>query len=309
MDGLRPPQPRSSLRQNRGPGLSDNMRGAAFMATAMAGFTFNDALMKHVLGEMGVFQAMLLRGIAATLIIAVLAWRQGALAALPPRRERARIAWRSLGEIGATVLFLSALALLPFATTSAIIQALPLAVTLAAAAFLGEPVGIRRLGAIVAGFCGVLLIVRPGTDGFNAAALLALGSVACIVLRDLATRGLAEGTPSLLVALATAVTITLTGGIGTLVAETWVPVTPVLAVSLLIAAGFLIVGYLFSVKAMRVGDIDAVAPFRYTALVWAMLIGLFVFGEIPDAWMLAGSAVIVAAGLFTLARGQGTPPA
>jgi drug/metabolite transporter (DMT)-like permease len=177
--------------------LSDNMRGAVFMMLSMAGFSLNDAFLKTVAGELPLFQAVFLRGLIVVALTGALGWSQGAFAYRPGRRDRRLIGWRCLGEIGGTICFLTALFNMPIANASAILQSVPLAVTLGAALFLGEPVGWRRYLAIGVGFMGVLVIVRPGAEGFNAYALWAVAAIGFIVVRDLSTRSLSPGAPAL----------------------------------------------------------------------------------------------------------------
>lgn len=281
--------------------LSDNVKGAVLMSVSMAAFVSNDALVKLASADVTLFQTLFLRGLVATsLILAIAIWRKELLVSVA-RVDRPILALRLLGEVGATVCFLTALFNMPIANVTAILQALPLAVTLGAAVFLREPVGWRRWMAIGVGFIGVLIIVRPGSDGFNSFALLALAAVGFVVLRDLTTRRLTKGVPSIQVALLTAVAITVVGGVMAPVTQ-WNPVTPNAMIYLAAAACFLVFGYLFSVMVMRVGEIAVVAPFRYSVLLWAIILGVLVFDEYPDGWTLVGSAVLVAMGLYTFHR-------
>jgi drug/metabolite transporter (DMT)-like permease len=281
--------------------LSDNARGAALMAASMAGFVANDALMKAAFETTPFFPAILVRGLLATVMIAALAAARGVLAPPIARSDRPLIALRVATEVGATLCFLTALVNMPIANATAVLQALPLTVTLGAALLLGEPVGWRRWAAIGVGLAGVLIMLRPGPDGFDAHALWALGAVACVTVRDLVTRRLSRGAPSVFIALLTAVAITLTGAVGSL-GQPWPSLAPATLATLAAAAAFLLVGYLTGVAAMRVGEVAAVSPFRYTVLLWAMLLGWLFFGETPGPWMLSGAAVVVAAGLYTLHR-------
>ena len=148
--------------------ISENARGALYMMVAMAGFVCNDTMMKLASAELTLFQAVFLRGLMASALMAALAVARGELMHRVAPVDRRTLALRAVGEIGGTICFLTALFNMPIANATAILQAMPLAVTLAAALFLGERVGWRRYGAICAGFVGVLIIVRPGTDGFNA---------------------------------------------------------------------------------------------------------------------------------------------
>lgn len=280
---------------------SDNMRGAGFMMASMAGFSLNDALIKTVAGELPLFQAVFLRGCFATALIGLLAWRQGALAFRPGRRDRRLIGQRVVGEIFGTVCFLTALFNMPLANASAILQSAPLAVTLGAALFLGERVGWRRYLAIAVGFAGVLVIVRPGSEGFSVYSLFALATIVFIVLRDLSTRCLTPGAPAAHVVFVTSGVMTAAAGIAAFATE-WRAFDAAHLVVLAAAGAALLVGYVFGVQSMRIGEIGFTQPFRYTLIVWAILFGIALFGEWPDAWMLAGTAIVVATGLFTLSR-------
>lgn len=280
---------------------SDNFRGALYMSIAMAAFTANDTCMKAVTAELPLYQAIVLRGALTTLALLVIGWRMGTIRLRLPATDLRRIGWRTLGEVTGTVTFLSALKHMPLANLSAILQALPLAVTLAAAAILREPVGWRRMVAITIGFVGVLIIVRPGTDGFDVWSLIGLASVACVVLRDLATRGLSRDVPSVTVALYAAVSVALTGLV-LVPFSGWEAVSPRIAGLIVAAAGFLIMGYLAVVMAMRVGEISLVAPFRYTALIFAIMLGWVVFGQLPDGWTLVGATIVIATGIYTFYR-------
>lgn len=282
---------------------SDNLKGGLLMMACMAGFAFNDAVMKTLSGEVPLFQAVFLRGILATGFVALLAWQQGALQVSTLRGNLRPITWRTLGEIGGTVCFLSALFNMPFANVTAIMQSLPLAITLGAFLIFKEQVGWRRWAAIGLGFVGVLIIVRPGSEAFNVYTLVALGAVAFISLRDLATRGLSKGVPSLLVALITSIAVTVLSGLAACF-EVWAPLSLPLLVTLALAALFLLTGYACSVAAMRVGDVAFIAPFRYTILIWAILLGFIFFNEVPDTATWIGAALVVATGLFSFWREQ-----
>ena len=280
---------------------NDNMRGSALMVAAMAAFTVNDACMKAVTVTMPLYQAILLRGLLTVAMLLLIARYLGGLKFRLGRKDAAMVAIRSLAEVAGTVTFLTALRHMPLANISAILQVLPLAVTLAAAVVLRERIGWRRMSAILVGFAGVLMIVRPGTDGFDTWALLALLSVACVVVRDLATRRLSAQVPSVTVAVFAAASVAAMAGV-TVPFTDWAPVSLTQSAQIVGASGFLIVGYLSIVMAMRVGDISVVAPFRYSALVVAIALGWLVFGQFPDAWTLTGSAIVIATGVYAFYR-------
>ncbi len=280
---------------------SDNVRGAVFMAVCMAFFVLNDTVMKLAAGQFSLFQAMFLRGIAATAMIGLLAWYQNAFSYIISRKDRRILIVRIVGEVGATLAFLNALFNMPLANATAILQALPLVVTLAAALFLREAVGWRRYLAIIIGFSGVLIIVRPGAEGFNIFSVSAIAAVLFVTLRDLATRQLSAGIPSVLVTFLASFMVMTTGAALSPLME-WKPVEISGLFLLFVAAVFIIFGYLFSVMAMRVGEISFASPFRYTILIWAIILGYVVFGDVPDSWTIFGTAIIVATGMFTFYR-------
>lgn len=281
--------------------FSENVRGAAFMGASMAGFALNDMMMKLSSADLSLFQAIFLRGLFVTAFIGLLAWRKQVLFVRIARRDCGIMGLRLIGEIGGTFCFLTALFNMPIANATAILQALPLAITLASALFLGEAVGWRRYSAIALGFMGVLIVIRPGSEGFNEYSFWALVAVGFIVVRDLVTRKLSSQVPSLLVGFSTAAGITLAAAV-LLPTMEWRPVGSEHVMRLGVAAVFLMVAYVFSIKAMRVGDISFISPFRYTGLIWSILIGLLVFGDGLDQWTLIGSTFIVAMGIYTFYR-------
>ena len=281
--------------------LSDNLRGAGFMVIAMTAFTIGDACMKSVAADMPLYQAVTLRGLVTLPLLVLIGHLTGGLH-LRATLKAGRMVWlRLLGEVVSTLTFFVALVQMPLAVLSAILQSLPLAVTAGAALFLGEKVGWRRMLAIAVGFGGVLLIIRPGPDGVNAAALVALVSVAFVVLRDLSTRRLPVSVPSATMALLSAASVTLLGAVLSM-AEPWQPVPP-RAWGLLPLAGVCVVtGYIFIIRVMRVGEVSFTTPFRYTSLLVALILGWVFFGEWPDGLTLLGAGIVVASGLFTVLR-------
>lgn len=281
--------------------LSDNMRAALLMMLSMTAFTVNDTFMKLASDGIPFFQSIFVRGAMISAGLLIYAGLRGQLRYRPARRDWVIIGLRTFAEAAGTVVFLTALYRMPIANLSAILQALPLTVTLAAALFLREPVGWRRLSAILIGFIGVLLIIQPGTDGFTIYALYGVIAVGFVTLRDLAARKLSPDIPSGIVALGAAIGVTVMAGVGTLGGE-WAPMALTDFLKLVAASGCLIVGYIAAVSAMRAGEIGFVAPFRYTSLLVSLLIGLFVFHEWPDRLTLIGAAIVVATGLFTLYR-------
>lgn len=283
------------------PGPGDNLRGAVLMCLSMLGFGCNDAVMKLVMQQMPLYQAISLRGAVMLVALALLARRDGGLRLRVGPGDRWPMIWRVIGEVGSTLLFLNALHVMAIADLSAVMQALPLAVMLGAAIFFHEPLGWRRSSAVVVGLLGVLIILRPGSGTFGVWALVALGAMLLMVLRDLVTRNLGRGINSATIAFHAALGVTAMGVLGSL-GEGWVMPGPTQLALLVLSAGFLTLGYITAVAAMRVGEISYVAPFRYSSLIVAILAGLLIFGEWPDLWTWAGSALVVGAGAYTIWR-------
>jgi S-adenosylmethionine uptake transporter len=281
--------------------MTPNLNGALLMMGSMAAFTFNDTLIKMTEGAVPLSQLLVLRGgLSSLLILGLVIWL-GSLKTRISSKDWGLIAIRSASEVAAAYAFITALLNMPLANVTAVLQVLPLTVTLGAAVVFKEQIGWRRMTAILIGFAGMLLIVRPGPDGFNIYAGYALLAVASVTVRDLVTRRLSKDVPSMMVTLAAAVIVTAFAGILSL-GQDWVPVSNKNA-GLIVGSSFFILGaYLCSVLAMRVGDISFTAPFRYTGLIWALFLGWVIFGDWPTPLTMLGAAIVVGTGLFTLYR-------
>jgi drug/metabolite transporter (DMT)-like permease len=279
---------------------SDSLRGIAAMLAAMAAFVANDALMKIASATLPTGQVIFIRGVMMAPIL-------GALLAttLPPGTSRfllhPGVVMRSTAEIGAAVLYLSALFHMPIAECTAILQFTPLALTAGAAVFLGMPVGWRRWLATMVGLAGVLIIIRPGASAFNPYAILALLSVVFITARDLTTRTLGAHVPATVIAFASAISVAI-AGLGLMPFEAWQPLTWETAAVLAAASLVLLFAQYWIIFAMRTGNIAVVAPFRYSIILWAILAGFLVWHEVPDAPTWLGIAIVTAAGLYTFLR-------
>ncbi len=280
----------------------DNLRGILLILMAMALFTVEDAFIKHLSGRIPVGQLLIMIGTGSTLIF-------GLTAIALRKRPFARAAWRRpfllrmMTEAGAAAAFTTALSLVDISVVAAVFQATPLAVTLGAALFLGEDVGWRRWTAILIGFGGVLLIIRPGLAGFDPAALLVVIAVLCVAARDLITRRMDVAVDSLVVAFQGSAAVLMAGPVLLLVtAGVAVPPTASEAGMILTAMIFGAVGYYGIVAGMRIGEASVVTPFRYTRLLFSIMAGMIIFGERPDALTFAGAALIIATGLFTILR-------
>lgn len=271
------------------------------MACAMAGFTINDALAKSVTQLASVGQIMFIRGALATVLIYLLARRAHAVISFSLLRNP-WIMTRVLCEILGSITYLMALSLIPLANAAAILQSLPLAVTLGAALFLREPVGWRRWLAILVGFIGVMLIIRPGAEGFTLAALYVLGSVFFAATRDLVTTRISKAVPTIVVTLLTAAGNTFGGAVLIPLQGGWQPISVSTFAILLAAAVMLLIGYQCIIQALRTGEISFIAPFRYSSMLWAIGLGIVVFQNWPEPTILIGMAIVVLSGLYTFHR-------
>ena len=270
------------------------------MVLAMGSFVANDTMVKLVGTSLPVGEIIALRGIMAALFIAAICASQGVLASLPQLRNKSVLARASL-DLVATILFITALMHMEIANLTAVLQAVPLAVALLSVLFLGEKVGWRRASAIVLGFIGVLLIVKPAPQTLTLYDFFALLVVVAVAVRDLVTRRIPARVPTLIVALANAVFVTL-GGAMLLLFEGYVMPQGWQIAYLAVAAVFLASGYMFMVATLRLGELSATAPFRYTIMIFAIMSGILVFSEFPDVLAITGMVLIVATGLYAAHR-------
>ncbi|MCF6272964.1 MAG: DMT family transporter [Rhodobacteraceae bacterium] len=280
---------------------SDNLIGILLMLGAMAAFAVEDTFIKKLALSMGTGQILVMLGVGGFAIFAVLAkWRGEVIFSrdlwLGP------VLLRNFGEIIGTSGYVLAVVLTPLSSASAILQATPLAVALGAALFLGQTVGWRRWIAIGVGFVGVLIVIRPGLEGFQPASLFAVMGVIGLSIRDLATRAMPARVSSMVLS-AYGFGVVIPAGLFMMLFE-GPPVLPVGVDAVYITAALIVgpVGYYMIVAAMRIGEVAVVTPFRYVRLVFAMAFGVLVFGEVLDFYTLLGAGVIIGSGLFTIYR-------
>ncbi|SDI05017.1 DMT family transporter [Lutimaribacter saemankumensis] len=280
----------------------ENLRGAAMMVAAMAAFAIEDMFIKRLSVDISTGQILMMLGAGGALVFGLLASRRGARLFSPVLLTRP-VLLRNLGEVIGTMGFVTAIALTPLSSASAILQATPLAVTLGAAVFMQEAVGWRRWSAILVGFAGVLLIIRPGLEGFEPASLFAVQGVIGLAIRDLATRAVPREIGAMQLS-AYAFGLLVPTGLVLLLVQGHSLTTPLPAQWGQFAGALVlgIVGYYSIVAAMRLGEVAVVTPFRYSRLIFAIIIGVTVFGERPDSLTLTGAALIVGSGLYTLLR-------
>lgn len=288
-------------------GADGNLAGSLWMVASMAGFAVEDAFLKAASQKIPVGEAILLMGLIGIVTFSLLAMR----AKQPPLPRAAftgTMATRSAFEITGRLFYALAIALTPISVASSILQATPLVVVLGAAVMFREKVSPSRWALILLGFVGVLIILRPGPSGFDALSLLALIAMAGFAGRDLATRAAPPALSNAQLGVTGFIMLALSGVI--ILAVSGGALLPD-ALTLLLVAGAALFGisaYAALTTAMRTGEVGVVTPFRYTRLLFAMVLGITVFGERPDAATLLGAAVIVSCGIILLAQTRRRSP-
>ena len=280
---------------------ANNVRGSLFMVLAMAAFALEDMFIKAATVTIPVGQVLLMFGLCGMIVFAALARYHGDRVFDPSSFSRI-MAIRSVCEIMGRLCFTLAIALTPLSNASAILQATPLVVAVGAVLIFGETVGWRRWSAICIGFVGVLLILRPGLSGFEPASIFAVLGTIGFAGRDLATKAAPPQLTNAQLGVYGFAMLLVAGAIALI--HTGGAIWPDAAVVIKVAAATLfgVLAYSALTGAMRLGEVSAVAPFRYTRLVFAMVIGIVIFGERPDTLTLTGSAIVVGSGLYTVWR-------
>ena len=275
------------------------------MTIGSVGYVVNDAAVRRITNEgPGVYQALCMRSLLLVLVLGATGLVRG------ERTQRFHfgrpMVVRVGAEVAASALFFAAIVRLEFANAQAILQVSPVAVTLAAALILGERVTRAQYAAILAGFVGVMIVVRPATDGFSGWSLLVLAAAALLVVREFATRSIDDAVPAISVALVTAAglavltaALSLPGG--------WRGLNGTAVGYLALSVVALVVGYLFTIETVRVGDLSVSSPFRYTVIVGAVVAGYLLFDEVPDRFTVIGSLVIIASGLWSIRLDRSVP--
>lgn len=291
-------------------------RSILLMIGASGCFAANDAIVKFVSQSLPGPQLIFLRSLIAAGFFLLMIRQQGVMPRLAGTLQP-RVLARSACDAFGTVMYLLSLFHLPLANATAINLAAPVFMTLFAVLFLGERASPARWVAVALGFAGVLAVVQPTGDGFNAWALLCIGGTLLQALRDLLTRGIDPTLPSMVIALSTTAFLAVVAGAMTLT-QGWAPVALRQLLLLALAAGFLATAYLFLIASLRAGDISLTAPFRYTALLFAVVLGYALWGRWPNAWAWAGIALLVGSGVYAAhreharhvpTRAPGSPPA
>ena len=270
------------------------------MLVGAAVLTLNDGLIKLLAGTYPTGELLFIRGIFVWPWILLFVMRRGGFASLRIRNIKGQ-ALRGCCVIAGAFLFITGLRHLALADAIAIAFTGPLFITAMAPLVLREKVGWRRWLAVMAGFAGVLFMLRPGSDALQWAIVFPLGAAICGGLRDLVTRRIA-GTETTVAVLAVTTTAVLLAGLATAPFVDWVQPRPADIATFAASGALIAVAHSLMIEAFRRGEATLVAPFKYSALLWATLIGYLMFGELPDTWTLIGAVVIVLTGLYVLHR-------
>ena len=274
-------------------------RGIAYTILGGALLTTNDAVLKWLTGDYPVGQIMFVRGMFVFLPIALLVWRTGGSDALRINSIRGQ-SLRAVFAFTSGFLFITGLAFLPLADAIAITFAGPLFITALAPPLLGEHVGWRRWSAVLIGFAGVMVMIRPGAGAVQWAALLPLAASLSGAFRDLMTRRMAATETSISIMGFTNAAVVL-AGLSTWPFG-WVPLVPG-DVGLMALSGMLVGGaHFLLIERYRWAEAALVAPFKYTNMIWAVTFGFAVWGDLPDTWTVIGVAVVIGSGLFIVRR-------
>jgi drug/metabolite transporter (DMT)-like permease len=279
----------------------DNTRAILLMTGAMACFALVDAFVKLTSRTLNAGQIIGVSSLLTFVVFAAWVWRDGGRL-LTRQALNPALMIRNSGEVIGSVGIVIALSLAPLSTVSALGQAQPLAITAMAAVFLGERVGWRRWLAVVLGFMGVLIILRPGLGDFDPNLLWVLLYIFGLGARDVASRALPREVSTQFAVAWSMLPLAIAGFVVMQFQGGWRPVGGMAALWLSSMTLAVVVALWMITSALRAGEVSTVAPFRYTRIVFALIIAFAVFGEVPDLWTWLGAALIVGSGLYAFFR-------
>lgn len=274
-------------------------RGIACMVGGGLLLTMNDAVVKWVSGDFQLGQILVSRGLAALIVIAlVLCWRRE-FHVFRVRYPKVQLT-RAVLMIASTFLFISGLRLMPLAENIAIAFVGPIFVTALAPLILAERVGWRRWSAVLVGFTGVLVMLRPGGESLNWAALFPAGAALCGAFRDLLTRRISHTEATGTTLFYSTLGVTLAGA--AVAPFAWQPPGATDLALLALAGLLLCAAHFLHIETFRFAEAALVTPFKYSSLLWAGVLGFLVWGDTPDRWTLLGATLLIASGLYIFHR-------
>ena len=281
--------------------MSEDFRGAVLMMICMGAFVLNDAFVRLAGDSLPLAQILFYRALLTTITLVLVAFYTGVLKLKVSSQDKWLIFFRSITEALTAYFFLTAVMNMPFANVTAILQILPMTVTLAAAVMFKEKVGAFRILLIFLGFLGVILIINPAKDGFTIYAGYALISVLLITIRDLLSRKLSVDVPTLIPTVSASLGVLLFSIL--LITKTaFQPLNLQNSFFIVAAAFFIIFGYYTAILVMRSGEISFISPFRYTAVLFALMLGFVFFDEQPDGIAFLGMTIVIISGIALMIR-------
>jgi len=285
------PNPPAARSQNQ------TLKAIALMIAGAALLSANDAASKYLTQSYPIGQVICLRHAATLLVIVpyiawVSGWRAARVVQWPGQ------VFRGLLFLGSAVFMVASLSVLPLSTVVAIVFASPIFVALLSLPLLNERVSAKRWLAVLIGFAGVLVIVRPGSAGFAWVLLLPVVCAFVNGLRDVVTRRLSRSETTISILLCSTVIVML-GGLAS-APFGWIAVDANSALWFVVAGVCNAGAHFLLIEALRLGEAAAVAPFRYTTLLWATLFGFMLWHEVPSAWVAIGGLLIVVGGWYSV---------
>ena len=280
--------------------IDSPVRGIVLMMAGILMLTINDATGKWLTDDYPVSQVISLRSVFILIPLSVFIFVRGGLLAFRPTRITNHLL-RSFFFIGSTFCIVAALSLMPLADAIAFTFISPIIIAALAPFVLGEKIDRRRWAAIIIGFIGVLVMLKPTQDSFQWAAFIALAAVCFSALRDMITRRISAEEHSDLILFYSTIAVMIVG----LVAAIFFPwrMPNYSDFGLFALVGVLNGGaHYLLIEAHRWAEASVIAPFRYSGLVWAIILGFFIWDDIPDVWVLLGSVLVVSSGLYILQR-------
>ena len=281
--------------------IMENLRGILFMILAMAGFAFEDLFIKMLSAHLPISEVIIILGFTGSIVFLIIALLQRAPIFHKDLLNK-HVIIRTICELLGAVFFVTAIALTPLSSATAILQITPLLVTIGAVIFFREKVGWRRWTAVFVGFMGVLLIVRPGFEGFMPASIFALLGSLFLAARDLATRAMQVKLPSVTIALYAFIAFGISGILIIPFNSPMIIPTSNQMIYFIGASTFGVIAYYSLVISSRIGEMSVISPFRYSRIVFAMLLAIIILGERPDSLTLIGATIIVVSGFYTFIR-------
>ena len=271
------------------------------MILAMAGFAFEDLFIKMLSAHLPISEVIIILGFTGSIVFLIIALLQRAPIFHKDLLNK-HVIIRTICELLGAVFFVTAIALTPLSSATAILQITPLLVTIGAVIFFREKVGWRRWTAVFVGFMGVLLIVRPGFEGFMPASIFALLGSLFLAARDLATRAMKVDLPSVTIALYAFIAFGISGILIIPFNSPMIIPTSNQMIYFIGASTFGVIAYYSLVISSRIGEMSVISPFRYSRIVFAMLLAIIILGERPDSLTLIGATIVVASGFYTFIR-------